>query len=495
MSPTNRRSALRVLTGAVAEAGLGGGGFLAGSAWRPASGTATATPTGLPFAFRTGGFRCATDVPDELRPWRARRAQRKDKAPHDAAGVRMFRAGGELHDHPVGQIQYGLENLASHRVTPDRHFLRRALAQADRVIERRHERRGAWFFPYPFPFKHDVHTELDYEAPWYSGMAQGEALSLFSQLARYSGVPSRDRARYRRAAGGAFASLLVGDDATPWVVDRDESHRLWIQEYPMDAPGTSDHTYNGFMFAALGLWDYHAMTGDGLAEQLFDGSLTTLDASFPELRNPGWLSHYCRTHRIPTASYHPVHIDLLLQLSWLSNSRRFARQADVLMDDYPRPQLGRAGGRVTLAEGSHALFRFDEEGGVTGRRTLELRRPARATASHRTRIRGRDIHYLLTDGPAPGWYVAEDHPSVRLDGEWCALRYRPARRAVFPAGETVRCHAGAGKKETRTVRHPRDTPAHYDRRAIVDGRPMLRLHGGALAGWWVPVDRLRTSED
>ncbi|MFE7131028.1 D-glucuronyl C5-epimerase family protein [Streptomyces sp. NPDC057638] len=496
--PTDRRTALRALTAAVAATGLSGGGFLVGRASRaPDKDEGAARPSGLPFAFRTRGFGCRTGVREGLRPWRARRAAQEDRSPHDASGVRMFTARGKLHDHPVGQIQYGLENLASHRVTGDAFFLRRARAQADRVVSRRHERRGAWFFPYPFPFRHDVHTGLDYQAPWYSGMAQGEALSLFSQLATYPAVPARDRARYRAAADGAFASLLAGDGRQPWVVARDASHHLWIHEYPVDAPGTSDYTYNGFMFAALGLWDYHAMTGNPLAEQLFDGSLTTLDAEFTTLRNPGWLSHYCRTHTVPTTMYHPVHIDLLLQLCWLSGSHRFAGQADVLMDDHPKAALGKQGGEVALAEGNHTLRRFSKEGELESTRTLSLTRPARATASHRSRIPGGSVHYLLADGPGAGWYVEEEDPTAVLRGVWCALDYSPARRALLPAGVSVVCReGGAGSRvttRTRTVTSARDTRLSYDRRAVVDGRPMVRLADGRLRGWWAPVAQLRLS--
>ncbi|WP_167536383.1 D-glucuronyl C5-epimerase family protein [Streptomyces ficellus] len=482
----SRRWFLKATGGGGAAVALAGGGFLVGQ--RAGGTTEVPVPGGLPFTFGVRGFRCVLDVPDAMRPWRGRVAGREDAGLHDGDGVRMFRWQGRLHDHPVGQIQYGLENLAALRRTGDPFFLARARTQADRVVARRHERRGAWFFPYPFDFTHDVHTGIAYEAPWYSGMAQGEALSLFAQLAQVAEVPAADRARYRRAADGAFRSLLVGDDGAPWVVARDEAGHLWIHEYPVDPPGTSDHTYNGFMFAALGLWDYYALTRNPLAADLFDGSLTTLAANFRNMRNPGWLSHYCRAHAIPTTSYHPVHVTLLRQLSWLSGSELLAAQSDLLMDDYPAPSLGKDGGQVHLAEGTHALLRFDDDGAVTDTRTLELARPAEATASHRIRVRGHDVHYLLTDGPGDGWYVAERYPSAYLRGEWCASDYRPARRARVPAGVSVVCR---GDGEERTVTYPRDTPVRYDRRAVVDGRVMLRATDGDVRGWWLPGSQLR----
>lgn len=494
-----RRSFLRPAGAATVALGLSGGGFLAGRISRSGppdrTGETAEVPRVLPFAFKTGGYRCALDVPDQMQPWRTRTAKKVDKAPHDASGVRMFRAHGKLHDHPVGQLQFGLTNLASHRRTGDSYFLHRARAQADRVIEQRHELRGAWFFPYPFDFKHQVHTGLAYKAPWYSGMAQGEALSLFSQLAGYAGIPAADRARYRVAADGAFASLLLANegDKQPWVVARDEQHQLWVHEYPIDEPGTSDYTYNGFMFAALGLWDYYALSRNPIAEQLFDGSLTTIDAHFPKLRNPGWLSHYCRTHVIPTETYHPVHIDLLRQLSWLSGSDRLAAQSDLLIDDYPPASLGKAGGLATLDEGTHTLHRFAENGALTASRTLTLSRPLQCAASQRARIQGRGIYLLIEDGPAAGWQVAERFPAVRLHGEWCGSDYRPARGVTFGAGVSVVCRKGPEEEgaATRTVTYPQATVVSFDRRAVIDSRTMVRLTRHEVAGWWAPTDQLR----
>ncbi len=107
-----RRRFLRTVSGAVAVAAMTGGGYAVGRRTGASAVAPSTPPNGLPFAFRTGGYRAALDVPDGMQPWRSRTATRTDKAPHDAAGVRMFPAGGRLYDHPVGQIQFGLANLA-----------------------------------------------------------------------------------------------------------------------------------------------------------------------------------------------------------------------------------------------------------------------------------------------------------------------------------------------------------------------------------------------
>ncbi|MFF3403788.1 D-glucuronyl C5-epimerase family protein [Streptomyces sp. NPDC002659] len=452
-------------------------------------------PTTLPFEFKTSGYTCALDLPDVMQPWRDRSAERIDAAPHDADGVRMFEVDGKLYDHPVGQIQFGLQNITSYRQTSDLFFLNRAKAQAQRLIDRRVETRGAWYFPYPFDWAQAVHTGIAYTAPWYSGMAQGEALSLFSQLAQLGAVSEAERTLYKTAADGAFASLLRADDAKPWVIAKDSAGYLWIHEYPIDAPGTSDYTFNGFMFAALGLWDYYQLTRNPLAEQLFDGSLTTFNAYFPAMRNKGWLSHYCLTHQIPSSSYHPVHINLLRQIQWLSSSARHAYLSDVLMDDYPYPTLGANGGTIAFTAGSYTFYKFDGTGAVTSSTAVSFARDTQAPASQRVRIQGRGVHYLIKEGAYAGWYVPEYFPKVYLLGEWFRSVYRPQRTATFPANVSITCHkvdANGTITATKTVEFASDSNAPFDRRSIVNGRPMVQITAGSLTGFWAPSSHVLT---
>ncbi len=282
--------------------------------------------------YKVSGFVPATDVPDGRQPWRDRPAKKVDRFTRDRYGVRMFEWRGKLYNHPVAQIQYGLQNLSAFRKTGDVFFLNRARLQAERVISKQVVLRGAFYFPYPYNFSHGQHSGLNFRAPWYSGMAQGESLSLFSQLARLDAVPAADREEYREAAERTFPSLQLFDEANPWVVNVDDGY-YWIQEYPALPPGKPDYTYNGFIFAILGLWDYHLLTGDPVAAQLFDASLTTIDKYFTSFRNPGGSAYYCRTHRIPTPNYHTIHIVLLYALHFLSGDERFKRYAELLKSD------------------------------------------------------------------------------------------------------------------------------------------------------------------
>jgi len=473
-------------------------------------------PSSLPFDFNQDGYRAVVDLPEAKRPWRNRPTRWENATPDnkhtflDAEGVILYRPDWDEpgYDQPVTQIQFGLGCVTSYRTEQDATrkalFLTRAKAQAARLIETRVQARGAWYFPYPFDFTHAAHSGVDYRAPWYSGMAQGEAISLFIQLSELDGTTEDERVRYRAAADGAFASLLRADDGTPWVVNRNRTGYLWIQEYPGSAPGTGDYTYNGMVFAMFGLWDYIRATGDELAVALFDGACTTVDRYFSLLRNPRWISFYCQTHRVPAASYHQHHINLLRQLHWQTGSPRFARMADQLTDDHPHAAVPE-GSTIAFAAGKHTLYRFATKANgdfkaakgdaELDRKTVRFTRATQAPANRRRRIRNRDIHYRIDAGAYKGWWVRERYPKAFLIGEYLPSPCHPDRTLTFPAKAKVTCHRlGANGRFTirRTVRFRTPTDAAFDRRSIVNGRPMCRISAGELTGHWVWTGDVRT---
>ncbi|WP_330344049.1 D-glucuronyl C5-epimerase family protein [Streptomyces longwoodensis] len=467
-------------------------------------------PTTLPFEFNTSGYQ-VVDVPETLRPWRNRPVPKGDEGAYvDAQGVRMFyndpdvfiNGDGKLYDHPVTQIQYGLGCLASYRTIGDTWFLTRAKAQAQRQIDRRVETRGAWYFPYPFNYTHNEHGGLVYTAPWYSGMAQGEAISLFIQLAQLPETTEAERTRYLAAADGAFASLLRADDAKPWVINKDASGFFWIQEYPIDAPGTSDYTFNGMIFALFGLWDYYQQTRNELALKLWDGGLTTIAAYYPRLRNARWVSYYCNTHRIAPLTYHHHHIDLFMQLQGFSGHYGFARNMDQLLDDYPYPDLVSddlpSGGTIAFAAGTYTLYQYAttttgaydpaKDDAQTATQQVTFTRATTAPASMRRRIKGRGVYYRISAGAYTGWWVGEYYPNVFLRGQWWTKTYLPTRSLTFPANTAVDVFkygtdGTVGSLKTVQWDHPSNAP--FDQRATINGRPMLRISAGTLTGYWV----------
>lgn len=132
-----------------------------------------------------------------------------------------FRLAGALRFHPVVVGFAGLADLRDDDERGARAAAANLLAHA--------EPDGR--LPYGFAWD-------EMRPPWYSGMAQGLALSLFSRLGM------------REAADATYATL-------PTFTRPDG----WIEEYPGQSP-----ILNGHIFAAFGLYDYWSLSGRGETE-------------------------------------------------------------------------------------------------------------------------------------------------------------------------------------------------------------------------------------
>ncbi len=441
--------------------------------------------------FQMGGYR-PTSVPDLYQPWRSQTVPRVDTGVRDAAGVRKFTWNGKTYDHPVGQAQYGLQNLNTYRRTNDVFYLNRALLQANRLIATKQEFNGGWYYPYMFDWASaGAHTGLVQRAPWYSGMAQGEATGFFAQLAQVARLSDAQRATYRDAADKTFVTLTIGPGAVPWVVHTDAEGYLWLEEYPQEPETDSDFTYNGHLFATLGVWDYAMLTGSAVAADIFDGALTTAVRHFRSVRNAGWYSDYCVQHDMPHRNYHVVHINLMLQMHWLSGRHEPAAISDALVADYPPWALS---GQVIFAGTKHTFYKFTSTGGVSSTKTLKFTRRTGANTDLRVRIQGRGIYYRITNGAAAGWYVPEAFGLAGLKGQYLAADYRPARRAIFPAGRqfsAYRFDAAGNRTGAKTSTFAKDSMAPFDRRAVINGRTYVRISAGGFTDFWIPPTVLR----
>src|SRR3989304_4560902 len=140
-----------------------------------------APPGSLPFRFRPPPYQIP-DVDTAFLHAPARAAPVDDERPRDPSGVLMHLEGSTLYDHPVEQAQYALALLGGYRQTGDAERLARARLQADRLLDRAVAQGGALYFPYPFDFARHGNYRDVMVAPWYSAMAQGQALSVFVRL-------------------------------------------------------------------------------------------------------------------------------------------------------------------------------------------------------------------------------------------------------------------------------------------------------------------------
>lgn len=407
----------------------------------------------------------------------------------DEEGVLMVVPAGSTApiDHPTAQSQYVLSTLLNnYQLTGDPNLLERAERNLDRMLGYAIQLRGASFFPFYADFKlHGLEDEIR-QGPWCSGMTQGQALSAFVRTYRLT----RHRP-YKRVADSLFRSLEVPfvDESRPSAIHVDDAGYLWIEEYPGEKP---DRTFNGFIFALFGVYDYWALTGDKDAYRMLQGAAATLLHYFPEMRRPGRISNYCLTHRIQSASYHMHHVTQMLWLYTLTRDARFARMAEELWLDYPYPYRVNPID-VVLHPGEQTLYRFVKDGPVPAEsRTLTLDQAAYSESMYVEKKPGFDGRMIrLDDGPFKGWSVEE-----KFGVAW-ARGFLP-QRLVYKPERTFIMHPGLQEiylynQDGRIIEKRRwenDVVLRFSvvQQTLINGRPHVLLTTPGYEGRWAVVN-------
>jgi hypothetical protein len=283
-------------------------------------------------AWRTSGF---TPRPVDRRPYtNGLLTEGQLEHPVDEEGVRLYERDGKRYYHPVAIAQYALAQLDVATRTGDEDTLESAAVNAAKLIEVADRHDGGLYFPYGFDFSLGGNKKQTIHAPWWSAMAQGQALSLFVRLHRITG-----EARWRDAADRTFKTLDDrGPREEPWSIYVDQHHYLWFEEYAGDTKPLL--VLNGHMFAIFGLWDYHRLTKSPKAKVLFDGGVTLLREYLPLFRVDGEASYYCI--RAPLClrpswqdeKYHGIVIKQMRIIGDMADDRWFVREARRFRDDF-----------------------------------------------------------------------------------------------------------------------------------------------------------------
>lgn len=101
----------------------------------------------------------------------------------DATGVCVVIIDGKTYDQPVTQELDGLVALAHYQTSHDPAELAQAELEANHLISihiRAKTNLNSWWYPYRF--RYQEYNGLVNPPGWYSGMAQGRALELFTEL-------------------------------------------------------------------------------------------------------------------------------------------------------------------------------------------------------------------------------------------------------------------------------------------------------------------------
>jgi hypothetical protein len=257
--------------------------------------------------------------------------EKADYAGHyDAAGIPMLDYHGTigLQYNPIAIAQWGLANDNLFCSTGDEGRWRKTLQAADWLASNLEQNaHGLWVWNHHFDWEY----RDTLKAPWYSGLAQGQGVSLLLRV-----YARGEDAKYRVAADKAFVALtrltIEGGVLFEELSDG-QARDLWIEEYLVDPP---THILNGFMWALWGVFDFWLARADTSAKSIFDRGVATLirnlegfDTGYWSLyEQSGYEQSKSRLKMLASPFYHRLHIVQLRVMSMLSGDPRFGEVAE-----------------------------------------------------------------------------------------------------------------------------------------------------------------------
>ena len=261
--------------------------------------------------------------------------EKADYAGHyDASGIPMLDYHGVigLQYNPIAIAQWGLANYNRFCENGNEARWQKTLKAADWLTANLEQNaHGLWVWNHHFDW--DYRDTL--KAPWYSGLAQGQGLSLLLRADAHSRAHLHaypEDEKYQRAAEKAFVALTrpIAEGGVLFEdrAGEDRRHGLWIEEYLVDPP---THILNGFMWALWGVFDFWLARADASAKEIFDLGVETLVHNLAQF-DTGYWSLYeqsgTRLKMLASPFYHQLHVVQLRVMYKLTGDACFAAVAE-----------------------------------------------------------------------------------------------------------------------------------------------------------------------
>lgn len=240
---------------------------------------------------------------------------------YDADGIPLLDYHGTigLQYNPIAIAQWGLGNFNLFLRSKREEHKRKSLAAADWLVK--HLEPNSFGVPvWNHLFDWEYRTPL--KAPWYSGLAQGQGISLLVRVAQATG-----RSEYLDAATRAFLCFATSVQEGG-VVFTDEAGDIWFEEYIVSPP---THILNGFIWAAWGVHDFFLATQEEAAKELFSRAAKTLRKNLERYDLGFWSLYELSDTRLPMVAspfYHRLHVIQLRLMYRLTGDQVFARYAE-----------------------------------------------------------------------------------------------------------------------------------------------------------------------
>ena len=240
----------------------------------------------------------------------------------DSSGIPLLNYRGSIGPqyNPIAISQYGLGNHDLFLRTNDSIRKDKLLVSADWLVENLTETKpGLHFWLHHFDWEYRIKLK----APWRSGLAQGQGISLLTRAYKLTGDD-----KYKTSAMAAFEAMKIStsDGGVGFV---DESGDTWIEEYIVDPP---THILNGFIWAMWGIRDVALEFGTPDADELWKNGIDTIKKNLSEYDTGRWslyeLSGYERLPMLASSFYHRLHIVQLNILSEMTGDSFFSEVAE-----------------------------------------------------------------------------------------------------------------------------------------------------------------------
>lgn len=180
--------------------------------------------------------------------------------------------------NPVTSAQYALASYNYFLSKGDPKYHEAFLQQAEYLISSAQIVGNAAVWPYDFGY-----APYQLDAGWWSGLAQGQVLSVL--VRRYVESPSPKLKELMRQA----IEPMMLDRKDGGLLARTPEGGVWIEEYPSKEPSL---VLNGFVFAIIGLADYLRAVPDDVEVSNFNSQLlSSLKLSLDKYEFDDWLAY------------------------------------------------------------------------------------------------------------------------------------------------------------------------------------------------------------
>jgi heparosan-N-sulfate-glucuronate 5-epimerase len=241
--------------------------------------------------------------------------------PHDAHGIPLLNYCGQIgmQYNPIAIAQWGLGNYNLFSRSGDDEARGKFLVASDwlcKQLEQNSQGIHVWNHHFNWEYRETL------KAPWYSGLAQGQGISLLVRAHAQTGDP-----KYLETAKLAFRAFQASTDSGG-VVFTDANRSTWFEEYVVQSP---THILNGFIWAAWGVYDYFLATGSREAIELFARAAQTLQTNLARYDLGFWSLYELSNTLLPMIAspfYHRLHITQLRVMHRITSERAFNHYAD-----------------------------------------------------------------------------------------------------------------------------------------------------------------------